>query len=162
MTVASDGMSSGLRVCVLVGLRGEACGVWQAKKGKASVSVLSASISTALDVSKARNTKQIKMAHEEALAIAKVLQQSKQDLGAGKIIEKHSKSKGGTKDWTNFWGSKHSLVSRLAAEVDADKKQPAVAKKGGKHAKVSKAEAAKKAQAALAAKQAREAKFEKR
>ena len=50
-------------------------------------------------------------------AIAKVLQQSKQDLGVGKIIQKNSKSHGGTTDWNDFWGSKHSLVSRLAAEV---------------------------------------------
>lgn len=80
---------------------------------------MSADISSALDMSKARSKKQIKMAQMEALAIAKVLKQSKQDLGVGKIIKKNSESHGGTKDWNDFWGSKHSLVSRLAAEVGA-------------------------------------------
>jgi len=124
------------------------------KRGKKGLS-LSAEISTSLDVGRAHNTKQIKMAHEEALAIAKVLQQSKQDLGVGKIIYKHSKSKGGTKDWDNFWDQKHSLVSRLAAEVGKEADTSA-AKKG---VVVSKAQAVKQAQAAVAAKKAHEVKM---
>jgi len=126
----------------------------QVKRGKKGLS-LSAEISTSLDVGRAHNTKQIRMAHEEALAIAKVLQQSKQDLGVGKIIYKHSKSKGGTKDWDNFWDQKHSLVSRLAAEVGKEADTSA-AKKG---VVVSKAQAVKQAQAAVAAKKAHEVKM---
>ena len=64
------------------------CGQAKQKKGKLS---LSADISSALDVSKAHSKKQLKMAQTEALTIEKVLQQSKQDLGVGKIIQKHSK-----------------------------------------------------------------------
>lgn len=129
------------------------------KKGKKSLS-LSAEISTSLDVGKAHNTKQIKMAHVEALAIAKVLQQSKADLGAGKIIRQHSKSTGGTKDWDNFWGSKHSLVSRLAAQVGVGNTAPkAASKKGGKPVVLTKAQAVKKAQVAMAAEKAHEAKM---
>jgi hypothetical protein len=135
-----------------------------AKKGTKSVS-LSADISSALDVGKAHNKKQIKLAHEEALAIAKVIQQSKEDLSIGKIINKHSKSKGGTKDWDNFWNSKHSLVSRLAAEVGKKGAKPAAkgakGSKGGKKAVVSKAQQVKAAHAALAAKKAHEAKMSK-
>jgi len=131
-----------------------------ALKRKSKVS-LSADISSALDVSKAHSKKQLKMAQTEALTIEKVLQQSKQDLGVGKIIQKHSKSTGGTKDWDNFWGSKHSLVSRLAAQVDAAAaKNPThaakgAAVKGGKGGKGSAAAAASK-KAALAASKAHE------
>ena len=130
---------------------------WQAKQKKSKVS-LSADISSALDVSKAHSKKQLKMAQTEALTIEKVLQQSKQDLGVGKIIQKHSKSRGGTKDWDNFWGSKHSLVSRLAAQVDAAKSAThagqGAAVKGGGGGKGGQAAANKKA--ALAASKAHE------
>ncbi len=128
----------------------------QAKKGKKKSTSLSADISSALDMSKARSKKQIKMAQMEALAIAKVLKQSKQDLGVGKIIKKNSESHGGTKDWNDFWGSKHSLVSRLAAEVGV---KSGVNAQGGASAssKASSGEAAAATQATAPAKHAQRA-----
>ena len=100
-----------------------------AKKGKNGLSV-AADVTSALDVSKARSAKQQKMARQEALAIAKVIEQSKEDLGVGKLIQQHSKSKGGTKDWDSMWESKHSLVSRLAAQVGLNGKAQAAHKQG--------------------------------
>ena len=99
-----------------------------AKKGKKAVS-LASSVGQALDVKMAKGKKQVEMAREEALAIAHVLSQSKQDLAVGSLIDKRSKSVSGTKDWNNFWGSKHSLVTRLAAQVGLSKAR-VVAKNG--------------------------------
>ena len=79
------------RTCPCVGwVRGRRLLGAQAKKMKGKLS-LSADISSALDMGKVHSKKQLKMAQTEALTIEKVLQQSKQDLGVGKIIQKHSK-----------------------------------------------------------------------
>mmetsp|Transcript_12327 Transcript_12327/g.19427 ORF Transcript_12327/g.19427 Transcript_12327/m.19427 type:complete len:256 (-) Transcript_12327:341-1108(-) len=84
---------------------------------------MSTAISSALDVSKAGGEK--KEATKEALAIAKILEQSKADMSSAKSIEKHAETHGGSKNWDEFWSSKHSLVSRLAAAVGGDGKKQA-------------------------------------
>lgn len=79
-------------------------------------------IDSALDISRAGS--KIKEARQEALAIAKVLQDSKKIVANADTIEKHSKQGNKSSIWTSFWNSKHSLVSRLAREVgDSDKKK---------------------------------------
>ena len=101
-----------------------------AKRSQSKKAVsLAASVGQALDVRMAKGKKQVEMAREEALAIAHVLSQSKQDLAVGSLIDKRSKSVSGTKDWNSFWGSKHSLVTRLAAQVGLSKAH-VVAKNG--------------------------------
>lgn len=127
-----------------------------AKRSKSKKAVsLAASVGQALDVKMAKGKKQVEMAREEALAIAHVLSQSKQDLAVGSLIDKRSKSVSGTKDWNSFWGSKHSLVTRLAAQVGLSKAR-VVAKNGDvkragliSKAAVRKTSPAKKAPAAI-------------
>ncbi|KAJ1466390.1 hypothetical protein T484DRAFT_1922325, partial [Baffinella frigidus] len=86
----------------------------QANAKKAASSADMSAITSALDISKAGG-KEVKMAKEQALAIEKILAQSKHDLGDGALIEDHSKDHE-KHQWSNFWASKHSLVSRLAGE----------------------------------------------
>lgn len=74
-----------------------------------------------LDISHAGS--KVKEARQEALAIEKVLDDSKKIVANANSIENHSKKGNGSNIWTSFWDSKHSLVSRLAAEVgEHDKK----------------------------------------
>ncbi|EKX48259.1 hypothetical protein GUITHDRAFT_162435, partial [Guillardia theta CCMP2712] len=96
-------------------------------------------ISSALDINKAKKG-QIKLAKKEALAIEKILDQSSKDEDEAKSIESRAKSSAGSQNWNEFWGSKHSLVSRLASEMDSKK-----AKETSKHTTWSSAEKSKRA-----------------
>jgi len=101
-----------------------------AKKDKAKAGLeakaggeTSKAIDSALDISRAGS--KIKEARQEALAIAKVLEDSKKIVANADTIEKHSKQGNKSNIWTSFWNSKHSLVSRLAKEVGAGDKKKA-------------------------------------